>query len=212
MYPLYAQVIFDRIPLAFKSYYYNLFSKPKYSDYMSGKIQAPDIKEIIKKEEGLIGFIVDKNTQDFSLDIFKKEYAYYSRDLLDMMEESFLDYLFTFFADEGMPFIGESLKVGASKFHLYHLIQDFKIALYPIIYKRLLENSFYYAPPYLPLYAFTEKLKRNELKCLTVMEWEGGEIKVRFANFFMKNYQEKQVEETMREIQKWIDRKDAKRS
>jgi nitrate reductase beta subunit len=179
---------------------------------MSGKIHAPDIKEIIKKEEVLLGFIVDKNTQDFSLGVFKKEYSFYSRDLLDIMEASFLDYLFTFFSDEGMPFIGESLKVGASKFHLYHLIEDFKIALSPPLYKRLLENSFYYAPPYLPLYAFTEKLKRNELKSLTVVEWERVEIKMKFADFFMKNYHEKQVEETLREIQKWIDRKDAERS
>ena len=34
-----------------------------------------DVKDIIKKEEPLIEYIIDKNRDNFSLDLFKTEYA-----------------------------------------------------------------------------------------------------------------------------------------
>lgn len=207
MYPLYVQVIFDRVPITFKSYYYDLFSKPKYAIRAAGSVLIPDIKEIIKKEKVIMDFIIEKNIQDFSLDLFKKEYAFYSRDLLDIMEESFLDYLFTFLSDEGMPFIAGAIKEGALNFNLYYLASDLKMALNSPLYKRLIENSFYYAPPYLPLYAFTKEIKQVELTSLTVLEWEHGDLKKRFVDFFKKHYPSKGAEEMLKEIQKWVSQK-----
>jgi hypothetical protein len=209
IYPLYAQVIFDRIPIIFKSYYYDLFSKPKYAIRVAGQEYAPDIKEIIKMEKTLIEFIIDKNLKNFSLNLFKKEYAYYSRDLLDIMEEGFLNYLYTFFHDEGMPFIADTFNAGASDSKLYDLVQDLKRALNPPLYKRLLENSFYYAPPYLPLYAFIKKPQRTPITSITVMEWEQPNTKRRFADFFRKHYPNKNVAEIPQEIEKWVSRKNS---
>ena len=59
MHPLYVQVIFDRIPIIFKSYYFDLFSKPKYAIRVAGQVFTPDIKEIIAKETTLLEFIID---------------------------------------------------------------------------------------------------------------------------------------------------------
>ena len=72
MHPLYVQVTFDRVPIYFKSYYFDLFSKSKYAIQVAGQVFTPDIKEIIKKEEQLIEFIIDKNLNNFSIDLFKK--------------------------------------------------------------------------------------------------------------------------------------------
>ncbi len=202
--PLYVQVTFDRKTVFFKSYYFDLFAKSKYAIHVAGKTYAPDIKEIIRKEENLIEFIIDKNIQKFSLDLFKKKYAFYSRDLPDIMEESFLNYLYTFFHDEGMPFIAETVKTGARDKLLSDLMQDMKKALSISLYKRLLENSFYYAPPYLPLCAFIENLQPARLKNLTVMEWEQQLTKEKFAAFFWKNYPDKNLTEILVEIQKWV--------
>ncbi|WP_431215169.1 hypothetical protein ACQ86N_10850 [Puia sp. P3] len=102
-YPLYVQMTFDRKPIYFKSYYFELFSKPRYVIFMDGKMYGPKLEDIVKKEEELIDYIVDKNQSDFSLDLFKQEYAFYSKDLCDVMEEGFIEYLFVFFQDEGMP-------------------------------------------------------------------------------------------------------------
>ena len=204
MHPLYVQVTFDRVPIYFKSYYFDLFAKPKYAVQVAGQVFTPDMKKIIEKEENLVEFIIDKNLTDFSLQLFKKEYAFYSRDLLDIMEASFLDYLFTFFQDEGLPFLAGTILKGASEAKLYELVQDLKRSLNPDLYKKLIENSFYYAPPYLPLYAFTLKPKRTPLVCLSVLEWQQQETEAKFKEFFKNHYPKNDVTESLKRIEKWI--------
>jgi hypothetical protein len=203
MYPLYVQITFDRIPIIFKSYYYDLFSKSKYAIEVAGQVFIPDIKEIIAKEKTLIEFIIDKNLQAFSLAVFKEQYAFYSRDLVDILEEPFLDYLFTFLQDEGLPSLAIALKKGASDCILYNLVQDMKRALTPALYNKLIENSFYYAPPYLPLFAFTEKSKQTPMQCLTVMEWQKPQTKEDFSKFFHNYYPNNDIAEILQAIQKW---------
>ena len=202
MYPLYVQVIFDRVPITFKSYYFDLFSKAKYAIRIAGEAHSPDVKAIIQKEKILIEFIIDKNKNDFSLELFKKQYAFYSRDLLDIMEEDFLNYLFTFLHDEGLPYLADTIKKGSKDCQLYDLVRDIKIAFNSTIYKKLIENSFYYAPPYLPFYAFAEELKRTSLASLTVMEWEQPETKDKFIAFYKERYPGHSVEDAIKEIQK----------
>lgn len=206
MHTLYVQIIFDRIPIYFKSYFFDLFSKPKYAIRVAGQVFTPDIKEIIKKEETLIEFIIHKNSDDFSLDLFKKEYAFYSRDLLDIMEEDFLEYLFTFLHDQGLPFLADIIKKSASDCKPYDLAQDLKKALSATLYKTLTENSFYLAPPYLPLFAFTEKPKQTPFTIFTVKEWEQLQTKEKFIEFFKKKYPNNDVVEVLNKIQKWVDK------
>jgi hypothetical protein len=164
-----------------------LFLKPKYAVHIAGETFGPDIKDIIKKGEALIEFIIDKNHRNFSLDLFKSEYAYYGRDLLDMMEEGFLDYLYTFFYDEGLPYLAETTKAGASGCKLYDLVRDMKSSLNPKLYQKLWDNSFYYSPSYLPLCAFNEKPQQTLLKAFTVMDWEQPGIKDNFVEFVKKS-------------------------
>jgi hypothetical protein len=85
IYPLHVRVTFDRQPIYFKSYYFDLFSKPRYVIFMDGKIHGPRLTDIIKIETQLLEFVIDKNLPEFFLDIFKKDYAYYSKDLCDIM-------------------------------------------------------------------------------------------------------------------------------
>lgn len=206
MNPLYVQVIFDRIPIIFKSYYFDLFSKPKYAIRVVGQVFMPDIKEVIRKEETLIDFIIEKNRADFSLEQFKKEYAFYCRDLLDLMEDGFQDYLFTFLHDEGLPSLADTIKKGATDCKSYDILQDMKRVFADKVYNKLIEHSFYYAPPYLPLYAFAEKPKRTPLTCFTVMEWEQLGTKEEFTAFFKIHFPGHRVENCIREIQKRINR------
>lgn len=202
--PLYAQVTFDRKTIFFKSYYFDLFAKPRYAVRVAGKAYAPDIKDIIRKEEALIEFVIDKNIQKFSLDIFKKDYAFYCIDLLDTMEEDFLTYLNTFFHDEGMPFIGDSIAANAADAEPYYLIQDMKLALAPALYKKLIENSFHYAPPYLPLFGFALQFKKPPLMCLTVLEWEDKKIKESFTVYVNKTFGNKEGIKVTAEVEKWV--------
>ncbi|HEX4373614.1 MAG TPA: hypothetical protein VHZ50_09960 [Puia sp.] len=204
MYPLYIQVTFDRIPITFKSYFYDLYAKPKYAARAGSKIHFPEIKTIIKKEETLLEYIIDRNLEDFSLTKFKEEYVHYCRDLLDIMEADFLNYVYIFLHDEGMPFLADTIKSGAIDSKPFYLMKDMKRSMKESIYKKLEENSFYYAPPYLPLYAFCDKVKDSIFSTLTVMEWEQPGTKEEFINFFKKNYPQKEIGDTMQKIQKWI--------
>lgn len=206
MYPLYVQVTFDRKSIFFKSFFFDLFSKPKYAARIAGQVFGPDVKDIIKKEESLIEFIIDKNRDNFSLDLFKTEYAYYGRDLLDMMEPGFLDYLYTFLHDEGVPYLAETVNIGSLTCKLYDLVLDFKRCLNPKLYQKLWENSFYYSPPYLVLCAFNEKPQQTLLKAFTVMDWEQPGIKEDFEKFIIKNYPDIKAREIIRSIANQLDK------
>lgn len=188
MYPLYVQVTFDRKSIFFKSFFFDLFSKPKYAARIAGQVFGPDVKDIIKKEESLVEFIIDKNRDNFSLDLFKTEYAYYGRDLLDMMEPGFQEYLYTFLHDEGLPYLAETVNLGSLTCKLYDLVLDFKRCLNPKLYQKLWDNSFYYSPPYLVLCAFNEKPQQTLLKAFTVMDWEQLGVKDSFVEFVKKSY------------------------
>jgi len=202
--PLYVQVTFDRKTIFFKSYYFELFSKPRYFLSVAGLTGGPSIEDIIKKENEVIDFIIDKNLQDFSLDLFKKEYAFYSKDLCDITEEGFIDYMYIFFQDKGMPDLAVTVREG-SKFRIvYNVVRDMKRAFNKPLYDELVENSFYYAPPYLPLYGFMQQTKKWPMLSLTVMEWEDIKTKARFAEYMQKHYPDKDVVQVMTEIDKWL--------
>jgi hypothetical protein len=203
-YPLYVQVTFGRKTIVFKSYYFELFSKPRYAIFQNGRIHGPTIKGIIEKENKLIDFIIDKNLPNFSLELFKQEYSLYCKDLCDEMEQDFIDYLFIFFNDKGMPSLATTLKEG-SKFRLvYDVITDLKKALIPIFYNELIENSFHYALPYLPLYGFMKEIKKWPMLCLTVMEWQDTKIKERFTAYVNSYFKNQNVDEVIRQSEKFI--------
>jgi hypothetical protein len=204
MYPLYVQVTFDRKSIFFKSFFFDLFSKPKYAARIGGEVFGPNVKDIIKKEESLIEFIIDKNRDNFSLDLFKTEYAYYGRDLLDMMEPGILEYLYTFLHDEGLLYLAETVNLGSLTCKLYDLVLDFKRCLNPKLYQKLWENSFYYCPPYLVLCTFNEKPQQTLLKVFTVMDWEWPGTRENFIDYFKKNYPNNSVAETLKSIETYI--------
>lgn len=190
--PLYVQVTFERKTHFFKSYYFELFSKERYFLAVPGTSIAggPELLQVIGMETEVIRFIIEKYKDDFSLELFKKAYAYYSKDLCDELESGFLAYLFTFFYDEGLPVLAETIKTGAKSTVAYDLVQDLKSALQKPLYEKLIANSFYYAPPYLPFYGFMKATKRRPMLCLTMMEWERPETQDAFRAYVSNNYPE----------------------
>ena len=203
-YPLYIRVTFDRQPIYFKSYYFDLFSRARYMIIMSGNAYGPKLVDIEKMETELIEFILDNNLSEFSLDIFKQQYAYYSKDLCYEMEEKFLDYLFLFFQDEGMADLATTIQQGAKFRIVYDVVQDMKKALNPALYKKLIENSVYLAPPYLPLSGFMRQIKKWPILSLSVMEWEKPGTKKAFQAYVRKQYPDQELAEIERNIGNWL--------
>lgn len=202
-YPLYVQVTFDRKTIVFKSYYFELFSKPRYVIQTGNKIQGPSMQDIIKKENEVIDYVIDKTLSKFSLELFKREYAFYSKDLCDATEEGFIDYLFTFLNDKGMPHLATTIHQGSRFQIVYDLVQDLKMAFNKPLFEEIVENSFY-APPYLPLYGFMRQTKKWPMLSLTVMEWEHIKTKAKFAEYVIKHYPHKDAGEVMSQVDNWL--------
>ena len=203
-YPLYVQLTIDRKTIYFKSYYFELFSKARYVIMMEGEIFGPKIPDIIEKENALIDFIVDKNLEDFSLERFKQEYAFYSKDLCDETEAKFIEYLFVFLQDEGMPDLATTVQQGSRFRILYNVVRDMKKAFTPALYEKLINNSFDYAPPYLPLYGFMQQTKKWPMLSLSVMEWVDPATKDAFRDYVKKYYPKTDTEEVVKEVESWL--------
>lgn len=204
-YPLYVQVTFDRKTIFFKSYYFELFSKSRYYLSAAGLSGHPSIEDIIKKENILIEYIIDKQLPHFSLDQFKLDYTFYSKDLCDVTETGFTHYLYTFFQDKGMPALANAVQEGSGAVVMYDLVRDMKRAFPKELYNELVENSFYYAPPYLQLYGFMQQTKKWPMLSLSVMEWEDIKTTAKFAEYVMKYYPDKDAGELMGQVDKWLE-------
>jgi hypothetical protein len=99
------------------------------------------------------------------------------------------------------------IKKGSSDCKSYDIVRDMKRVFNEKTYKKLIENSFYYAPPYLPLYAFSEKPKATPLRSFSAMEWEQPGVKEEFISFFKKYYPRQDVDEAVSYIEKLVDKK-----
>ena len=160
--PLYVQVTYERKTHFFKSYYFELLSQERYLLTIPGTSirKGPDL-----------------------LDVVKKEYGHFSKDLCDEMESGFINYLHTFFWDEGMPSLGDIMLYGSKNVIAFDAVRDMKSSFNKALYDKLVENSFYYAPPYLPVYGFMKENKQWPMLILTVMEWEQPETQAAFREY-----------------------------
>jgi hypothetical protein len=202
--PLYIQVTFDRKTIFFKSYYFELFSKPKYLLLAAGKKKSPGVEDIIAMENELIDFVIDRTIDEFSLDRFRKSYLYYCRDLCDVTEDGFRDYLLTFFNDKGLPRLGDAIMEGSRETIPFEVVQDLRLALKPDLYSELIENSFHYAPPYLPLYGFMIQQKRWPMICLSAMEWSDSKKKMAFKKYIEEKYADQNTNSLIGQIDTWL--------
>lgn len=186
--PLYVQVTFDRKTIFFKSYYFELFSKPRYLLLAAGKRKGPSVEEVIAKENELIDFVIDQTLENFTLERFKEQYQYYCRDFCDITEDGFREYLYTFLSDKGMPALATVVKDGSKSRILYDVVQDLKLALKPVLYEELIDNSYHYAPPYLPLFGFMMQFKKWPMLILSVMEINLPKVKNELNEYIEKYY------------------------
>lgn len=204
IHPLYVQVTFDRQPIYFKSYYFDLLSEPRYAAWHFTGNKFPAIKEIEQKEDRLINFIIDKYAGNFSLELFKEKYAYYGRDLLSLMEDGFKEYLSIFFNDEGDNLLASMIKVIGASESAYTIVEGLKQPLKPALYEKMRKNSAYHAPPYLPLMDYARKKREGWLTTLSVFEWEESQTQAAFASLLESSYPNYDKTQTLKFIEKLI--------
>jgi len=114
-----------------------------------------------------------------------------------------MNYLRTYFDDEGMPYLGDSLAISQPEVSLFDVTLDLKRALKPDLYQRLIDQSFLYTP-YFALHYFTEVPLRWPLKILTLMEWESPTTQERFSDFMKKYYPKQDLADVLETVHKHI--------
>lgn len=203
-YPLYVQVTYERKPISFKSYYFDLLSKPRYLLKIPGVgTKGPSLADCIKKEKEVIEYIINKHKDDFSHELFKSAYQYLCNDLCDVFQDGFVDYLHRFFWDEGRPALGDVALFGSKDVIAYDLVRDFRKALKPELISKLEENALYYAPPYLQIYGFMEQWHRWPTAMLTVMELDSPEKLMAFKQYLLKRHPDEVAAMLLEQVGNW---------
>lgn len=103
-----------------------------------------------------------------------------------------------------MPAFAVTVREGSRYRIAYDVVRDMKRAFTKSLYDELVENSLYYAPPYMPLYGFMQQTKRWPMLSLTVMEWETGDTQTAFIEYLQKYYPQNDAGEIKEQIEKWL--------
>ena len=202
VYPLYIQLIHDRKPIYFKSYFFDLLSKEKYIISGGAGDRHPNMDEVISKEERLLNYLTQPGL--FSFDTLKEDYVRGSFDLLYSMDADFKQYMIVFFCDEGKPEFARIVLGARSLITSNGLLKAFKGSLKPALYNKLIECATYYAPPYLPLEAFSKTLSNDSFSTLSLYEWNDPAFQESFKDFLQKKYLDYAFKDVQQAVRKLI--------
>jgi hypothetical protein len=110
----------------------------------------------------------------------------------------------TFFNDKGMPSLATTIKEGSRFRVAYNVMGDLKIALKPDLYNEMIENSFFYSLPYLPVYGYMKKIKKWPMLCFTVMEWRDKKYIDGFTDYINSSFKNKDAFQIKKQIEIFI--------
>lgn len=103
-----------------------------------------------------------------------------------------------------MPFLADSLNLAEPKCHLAEVVSDMKLALKPDLYKKLIDHSFHLAPPYLPLFQFSERNPKRKLVSMLMIDWETDAVKKGFGQFMEARYPDESLKTALVYVQKYV--------
>lgn len=186
--PLYIVVIHKRLPVYFKSYYFDLLTHSKYAVTSVLGTFEPVISQVYVQEKILLDHLVQRFANDFSIEEFKGEYLRLGKDLVFEQEKVFEQYLTTFFYDQGLPVLASLINEGSKNATAEHLLMDLRTSLKPDIFKKLIDNAVFYAPPYIPLCTFLRRREPKRIPMLSLLEWSSDVFRKDFKAFIQSEF------------------------
>ena len=175
-YPLYIQVTYDRKTTSFKSYYFELFSRPKYAFL---DITMDQIEQL---ESGVLDYVINRFSDEFSTDKIATRYKIFSQDVLDYMDVPFKKFLGEYFTKKEYPGIGELLQLASEDVCSIRIWDDLK----KIIEPRALEYLEYAAVQegtYLSLAIYIRHAAPKGPFCLPLHLWDDETTQERIENY-----------------------------
>jgi hypothetical protein len=180
-YPLYVQVTFDRETSFFKSYYFDLFSRPKYD------FQRTSIAQIEELEGRVIDHIISINKEHFDLYRFSRQYKILSQDVLDNFDRPFRIWLADYLKKDGLSGLGSLLAYSPDEVAGILVWEDLKEILEPKRFEKM-EDRAVRAGPYLPLAMYVRHQSPEGPFCLPLHEWLMFEKNVAIENFIDEKF------------------------
>jgi hypothetical protein len=180
-YPLYVQVTFDRETSFFKSYYFDLFARPKYD------FQETSIAQIDELEGRVINDIISRNKEHFDLYRFSRQYKILCQDVLDTFDRPFRIWLADYLKEDGLSGLGSLLAYSPDEVAGIRVWEDLKEILEPKRFEKM-EDKAIRAGPYLPLAMYVRHHSPEGPFCLPLHEWVVLEKNIAIENFIDEKF------------------------
>ncbi len=204
IYPLYIRVTYGTKSLNFKSHCFEQLLKAKYQNGVRLGHAAPGLDEVVQLETELIEFLISKHPDDFSLSVFKKEYDFYTYDLLDKLDEDFKRYLVSFFFREGMPSIAYLLENQSTKLTADLVLDDLKRSLSQPVYDKMIQTSLHAAPPYIPLLEFYRSHPFNSTGMLLAFQFHRHNFESELDEFIRTSFPDYRLNHPQRYVSNYL--------
>ncbi|MBS1664872.1 MAG: hypothetical protein JST68_27745 [Bacteroidetes bacterium] len=180
VHPLYVQLTFNRKTIFFKSYYFEVFSKPKY-DFL-----ATTIDQIEELDRQAIDYVIGQREQGFDVDVFLWEYRKFGRDILDWYDSGFKIWMVEFFRGEGLDVLAELVERGKEDVAGIRLWHECKKFLAPGIFRKMEELELKCGSMYLPLAEYIRMKAPGGPFCLPAYQWMEEERRKDMDVYFHK--------------------------
>ena len=189
-YPLQIRLTAGTRTLYLKSNFFIQLQQHKYqleTVYNAIKIS---INDIIFTEEALLKYLLDKERDSVSLDIIRQEYSFFSRDILNELDEKFKQFLVDFFHDEDLLAYSLFIKNAGNNHTCEFILENLQKSLQPAVFDRLLKTAVEKAPPYIPFIKFFRNSFNNPLPVFPVYQWLQEPVLNNFNRFVENNFPE----------------------
>ena len=185
VYPVYITVTYGQRALNFKS---RLFESMAQASDNHLPMPAPSVENIMKQEAQLVSFIVESLDTDFTADLFKTQYAFYTTNLLQELEEEVKEFLIAFFNREGMPSMAHLIHSTPNDLSADIILNDLEKSLSPSLLQNLLNDQLFKQIPYRPLKRFYESVSINDMPVLTAFNFSRKPFNEALSFFLLNEY------------------------
>ena len=203
-YPLQIRLTAGTRTLYLKSNFFIQLQQHKYQlEVLHNDIKI-SINDIIWREEELMNYLLNKKREDVSLDIIRQEYVFFSRDILNELDERFRQFLIDFFYDEDLLAYSLFIKNAGNNHTCEFILDNLQKSLQPLVFEKLLKTAVAKAPPYIPFIKFFRDISNNPLPVFPVYQWLQEPVLNKFELFIAHHFPEYQTANAVNYINAFI--------
>ena len=130
-------------------------------------------------------------------------YQTFNKDVLGSLENSSKEWLIAWFEKEKLLGYAALLRHGMQEVCALELLGEFKIALAPGLYERLMNAAATGAPPYIPIAGYIRRRQPKGPFCLPLHEWMQEETQIDAEDYISKEYYNYDMAKILSSVRCW---------